>query len=455
MFQHKYNKINSCNQNQDMEEIRRNINPADIYIIPGYSIEIFLSDLNSPIGMVFDDNGDIFIADSGLATGTAKIMKLVHNILETIAEDFVVPISGINYLNGVLYVSHRGFVTKIYQNGTRENIIMGLPSNGDHCNSPVTFSPDNKLYFGQGTVTNSGVVGNDNDWVTKSPLLCDYSGDYVMLHGQNFETSNILNEAVTDEHAFTGAFSPYGIPNNPYEIRKRHEKASGSILRANLDGSNLEQVAWGFRDPAYLKFNNSGQLYAVNNSYNATGSRPIANAPDEFYYVTPDLWYGWPDYSGGEAVNSQRFTPIGGAQPSLIFKNQPNIPPRPFITFPPNSTIRGFEFNYNQNFGPYGDVFIAEYGSTTQSALGDVISYTNAGHRISKIDMRSRAISTFAINKTGFSSSLSGSGGFERPTHLLFGPDEAMYIVDMGLNILENPKFFIPNTGVIWRIHRT
>jgi glucose/arabinose dehydrogenase len=124
----------------------------------------------------------------------------------------------------------------------------------------------------------------------------------------------------------------------------------------------LEQVAWGFRNPAYLKFDNGGQLYAANNGYNAIGSRPIDNATDDFYAIMPDLWYGWPYYSGGEAVNSPRFTPSGGVQPELLFKNQPNIPPKPFVTFPSNSTIRGFDFNYNRAFGSYGDVYIAEYG---------------------------------------------------------------------------------------------
>jgi glucose/arabinose dehydrogenase len=446
-------KIYSLNQSDTTME--RYLNPLDIYIMKGYRIEVFIKDLNSPIGMVFNEVGDILIADSGLATGNPKVLQLVNNQFETIAEHFNVPISGINYLNGVIYVSHRGFVTKIYKDGTRQNIIMGLPSNGDNYNSPVAFSPDNKLYFGQGTVTNCGVVGYDNEWVTTSPLLCDYSGDYIMLYGQNFESNNFMTEALAEDIAITGAFSPYGIPNIPYEIRKKYIKASGSILRSNLDGSNLEQVAWGFRNPAYLKFDNSGQLYAVNNGYNAIGSRPIENATDDFYYVTPNLWYGWPDYSGGDAVDSPRFTPSGGVQPTLLLKNQPNIPPKPYLTFPPNSTIKGFEFNYNKEFGPYGDVYIAEFGSTIHSKFGDVISYASAGHRISKIDMRSRTISTFAINNSGFPASLSKGGGLERPSHLIFGPDKAMYIVDTGLNIQGDPDAFIPNTGVIWRVYRT
>ena len=289
-------KIGSCNEDDGFAE--RYLNPADIYIVKGYQIEVFIKDLNSPIGMVFNENGEILVADSGLATGNPRILQMVNGQFETIADDFVTPISGINYLNGVIYVSHRGFITKIYKDGTRQNVIMGLPSNGDHYNSPVAFSPDNKMYFGQGTVTNSGVVGNDNEWVTVSPLLCDYAGDYIMLYGQNYATNNILTEGLPNDIALTGAFSPYGIPNIQFEIRKRYIKASGSILRANLDGSNLEQVAWGFRNPSYLKFDLSGQLYSVNNGYQAVGSRPIENATDDFYYITPDLWYGWPDYSG-------------------------------------------------------------------------------------------------------------------------------------------------------------
>ncbi|MFA9375275.1 MAG: sorbosone dehydrogenase family protein [Lachnotalea sp.] len=454
MFQYNNGKrIYSLNQEDVFTE--RYLDPSEIYIMKGYRIEVFIKGLNAPSSMVFDENGNILIADSGLATGNPSVLQLVNNKFEIIAENFNIPISGINYLNGVIYVSHRGFVTQVFKDGTRKNIIMGLPSNGDNYNSPVTFSPDQKLYFGQGTVTNSGVVGNDNEWVDISPLLCDYTGDYIMLYGQNFESDNNMTEALLDDIALTGAFSPYGIPNLPYEIRKKYIKGSGSILRSNLDGSNLEQVAWGFRNPSYLKFDNSGQLYAANNGYNSIGSRPIENASDDFYYITPNLWYGWPDYSSGEAVNSPRFTPSGGIQPTLLLKNQPNIPPKPFVSFPPNSNIRGFDFNYSKEFGPYGDVYIAEFGSTIHSKFKEVISYTNEGHRISKIDMRSRTISTFAINNTGFPSSLSKGGGFERPTQLLFGPDKAMYIVDTGLNIQGDPDKFIPHSGVIWRVYKT
>ncbi|BCN31458.1 hypothetical protein bsdtb5_27530 [Anaeromicropila herbilytica] len=440
--------------NLNEKNTSRYLNPSDIYIQQGYRIEVFASGLDSPIGMTYNDDKEMFVAESGLVAGNPRVLKLINDHFEVIADGFNVPISGISYNQGAIYVSHRGFITKIFKDGTRQNIIMGLPSNGDHYNSPVTFSSDGKLYFGQGTVTNSGVVGNDNAWVTTSPLLCDYPGDYVILYGQNFETDNILTEGISDDTALTGAFSPYGISNLPYETRKMYIKASGSLLRANLDGSNIEQVAWGFRDPSFLKFNNNGQLYATNNGFSAVGSRPIENATDDFYYVMNGLWYGWPDYSGGDAVTLPRFQPSNGPQPELLLKNQPNVPPKPFVSFPHNSNIRGFDFNYNKDFGPYGDVYIAEYGSTASTRVGEPISYAGAGHRISRIDMKARTVSTFAINKSGFPSSISKEGGFERPSYLTFGPDSIMYILDMGMNVTDNPDTFVPNTGVIWRILR-
>ena len=63
-------------------------------------------------------------------------------------------------------------------------------------------------------------------------------------------------------------------------------------------------------------------------------------------------------------------------------------------------------------------------------------------------------VSTFAMNKSGFPSSITKEGGLSRPADIAFGPDGAMYIVDMGINPIENPDDFIPNTGVIWKVTR-
>jgi glucose/arabinose dehydrogenase len=442
------------NGTQNGEDIQRILNPSDISISSDYIIEVFAQGLDSPISMLFTNEGDMLIAESGFTTGNPRVLRLVDGRFEVVADQFNVPLTGITYFNGILYVSHRGFISIVEQDGTRRNIITGLPSNGDYFNSRVVIGPDNKLYFGQGTATNSGVVGLDNDWVFTNPLVCDYPGEYIILNAQNFETDNILIERPEREIIYTGAYSPYGVPNVPFELRKGVVRASGSILRANLDGTELELFAWGFRNPVYIEFDALGRLFASNNGYEVRGSRPIANALDEFFLVTSGVWYGWPDYSGGEPVNLPRFKPDRGQQPELLLTQHPNTAPRPYAVFPPNSVIMGFDFNYNKNFGPYGDVYIAEFGGFGTKRVGDAIPYLGTGQRIARIDMRTGGVTTFAINKSGFPASLTKGGGFERPADVVFGPEGAMYVLDLGWNVPNSPGDFIPNTGVIWRINK-
>ncbi|MBH1940947.1 hypothetical protein I5677_08595 [Mobilitalea sibirica] len=433
----------------------RYLNPEDIYLPPGYSIEVFAQGLNTPSGLLFTSAGDLLIADTGYITGNPVIYRYVDNEFIVLADGFHVPLLGITEFEDKIYVAHRATVTIIYPNGTRSDIITGLPSYGDYSNSKVAFGPNGKMYFGQGTATNSGVVGIDNLWINQHPFFHDYPGSYIMINGQNFETPNILLPNVEDV-TLTGAFSPFSVSNLSFETRKGHIRASGGILRSNPDGSDLELVAWGFRSPSYLKFDEAERLFVANTGYDVRGSRPIANAPDEFQFVTPGLWYGWPDYAAGEPVTASVFTPEGGIQPEFLLVSHPNIPPKPFAMFPPNATIIGFDFNYNTNFGPYGDVYIAEFGSVRPRTILDIDgSYHGVGHRVSRIDMSTGEVNTFAINKSGFPSYLTREGGLNRPSDVVFGPDGAMYVVDMGLNTVETPNVFLPNTGVIWRITRT
>jgi hypothetical protein len=73
-----------------------------------------------------------------------------------------------------------------------------------------------------------------------------------------------------------------------------------------------------------------------------------------------------------------------------------------------------FDFNYNRNSGPYGDAYIAEYGSEAPETTGDK-PLPRVGHRISRINMQTGRAPNFTINKSGFTASHTGDGGFERP----------------------------------------
>lgn len=445
----KCDRLVAYSQNNE-NELERLFDPNDIYLPPGYKIEVYAQGLDVPSCMIFGEDGEIFIAETGFFSRAPKIIRLRDGVFDILAENFITPITGLAYREGNIFVSHKGTITAIRPDGTKENIIAGLPSNGDFSNSNVAFDLNGRIYFGQGTVTNSGVVGQDNQWIYQYPFAHDYPGTFIMVNGQNFESDNIL--VGSRETASTGAFSPFGVRNMPYEVKKGLIKASGSILSSYPDGSRLELVAWGLRNPARIKFDEEGRLYAANHGFDIRGSRPIANAPDDFHQIIPNIWYGWPDFAGGEPVTSSRFKPEGEAQPEFLLTNHPNIPPRPLAVFPPNSNIMGFDFNYDTAFGNYGDIYIAESGVPISTTYQPEIAYAGIGHRVSTIDITTGGVTTFAINKSGLPYYITGERGFGRPVDVVFGPDKALYVLDMGISVRNNPFDFLPFTGAIWRI---
>ncbi|MDF2543185.1 MAG: repeat containing protein [Herbinix sp.] len=295
-------------------------------------------------------------------------------------------------------------------------------------------------------------MGLDNEWLNEHPFLYDYPGSYLILNGQNFETENVMSAA--DEPAYTGAFTCFGAINRPYEVQRSFLKASGSIMRVNTDGSDLERIAWGLRNPVQINFDQYNRMFVTNQGYDSRGSRPIANAPDELVIVTEGGWYGWPDFSAGMPITLSRFQPEGKTQPEFLITNHPSEPPEPFATFPPYSSVSGFAFNLNPNFGPFGDAYVAEFGSLGFKFTGGR-PFLGIGHRVSKVNMVDGEVSTFAINKSSLPVYATNEGGFGRPIDIKFGPDEAMYILDFGVSKLEDPSFFFPYTGAIWKVTKS
>lgn len=433
--------------------MNRLINPENIRVPQGYKIEVFAKDLTTPINLIINENDEMFLADSGVTDGNGKVLKMINNSFTVIADGFNPPLTGINYHNGTIYVSHRGKITAIKPNGEKVDIIAGLPSWGDHHNNQVMFGPDCKMYFGQGTATNSGVVGLDNiSWVENHPQFHDYPGEDIMLRGQNYLTENPLTNSQIDKSC-TGAYSPFGVPTSPCEKVKGVVKANGSILRANPDGSDLELVCWGLRNPFRLKFDRFGRLFCTNHGLDVRGSRPVDNSPDEFQLIQHGAWYGWPDYTGGLPVTLAVFKPDTGPQPTFLLASHPMVPPKPFVCFPNHSANMGFDFNYNPKFGPIGDAYVSLFGSEAPETTGGK-PLPCVGHRVVKVDMNTREVTDFAINKSGCSASFTGSGGLERPIDVVFDKRGNMYVVDFALFGTGKEESWLPNTGVIWKISR-
>ncbi|MFA5535786.1 MAG: PQQ-dependent sugar dehydrogenase [Bacillota bacterium] len=434
---------------QQVEAKRRRLNPQDISLPSDYTIEVFSQGLTTPINIVFTENGEMLVADAGVADGNGKVLRRTNRGFTVIADGFNPPLTGINIYQGNIYVSHRRFVTIVQPDGTKKDILEGLPSNGDHHNNRVVFGPDGKMYFGQGTATNTAVPGKDNSWIPEHPFFHDYPGATIPLAGRNFRSSTFL-EDFPNRQAVTGAYQPFGVATRPNELVKGILRTNGSIMRANPDGSNLELVAWGLRNPFRIKFDRFNRLFAANHGMDIRGSRPVAESPDEFQLIRPGTWYGWPDFTGGLPVTLPQFRPLGEPQPTFLWARHPVQPPKPFAVFQPHSATMGFDFNYDPSFGPVGDAYISEFGAIVPTNTGGLPLY-GVGHRVSRINMNNGEVSTFAINRSGLPASRTNGGGFERPIDAVFGPDGALYISDFGIYTAEGAT---KQTGVIWRIAR-
>src|SRR5205085_1501997 len=118
--------------------------------------------LTYPTSIDFDDAGAMYIAEAGFMDGDpvvpARILKLTGNDRQVVAENLKGPVTDILWHQGKLFISHRGKIS-VLADGRVKDLVTGLPSFGDHSNNQLAVGPDGKLYFGQGSATNSGVVG--------------------------------------------------------------------------------------------------------------------------------------------------------------------------------------------------------------------------------------------------------------------------------------------------------
>src|SRR2546423_11513895 len=116
-----------------------------------------------------------------------------------IVEGLRQPVNGVTFHDGGLYVSeggHPGRISRIELDGRQTTILDNLPGPGNYHTNMVAFGPDGKLYFSQGSMTNTAIVGLDAyelGWLRRLPHAHDIPGYDIVLAGVNIETANPLN----------------------------------------------------------------------------------------------------------------------------------------------------------------------------------------------------------------------------------------------------------------------
>jgi glucose/arabinose dehydrogenase len=328
--------------------------------------------LHFPTSLAFDDDGRAYVAESGLPFGGApaggRVLRLRDDgCAEVVAEGLRAPLNGLVWHEGGFYLSEGGFpgrISRLTVDGARTTVIDGLPGRGNYHTNTVAVGPDGMLYWGQGAMTNLGVVGldaHDLAWLKQLPHPHDVPGMDVVLTGYAAATADPLEGA--DARAVTGAFAPFGTAAPGGTRIPAGLPCTAAVLRCRPDGSGLELVAWGIRNAFGLGFLPDGRLIATDQGSDDRGSRPIAGVPELVFEVKKDAWYGWPDFVGGVPVTDPRFAPRRGPAPTFLLANHAELPPpeRPLMALPVNSSA--CKFSVLPADGPWpGHLLVALFG---------------------------------------------------------------------------------------------
>lgn len=441
----------------------RPIDAADVALPEGYRVEAVATGLVFPTSVTFDDSGGVYVVEAGYSYGEVFTEPRLSQVqqggtLRPIATGDSPPWTGATWHDGVFFVSEGGQtaggrILRITPEGDKSVLVEDLPGRGDHHTDIPIVGPDGWLYFGQGTATNSAIVGEDNralGWLERFPEFHDIPCEDVTLRGENYETI----DRKTGEKVSTGAYQPYGTPTAPGQVVPGAVPCSGAVMRLPPEGGPLEVVAWGFRNPFGLAFAPDGRLFVTDNGYDVRGSRPVFGNGDWMWEVVPDTWYGWPDHADGLPL-TERYRAPGEPLPARLLAEWPNPAPEPVALFGVHGSADGFDFSRSAQFGHVGEAFVAIFGDMAPGT-GKVLH--PVGFNVVRVNVDTGAIEEFATNRGRVRgpASWQGGGGMERPVAARFDPSgRSLYVVDFGVLAMRGKQPApVPGTGVLWRVWR-
>jgi glucose/arabinose dehydrogenase len=404
--------------------------------------------LDFPTSAAFADDGALYVAESGLPFGGARpggrIVRIGQGGSSTaVLEGLRAPVNGLVWHDGGFYISEGGFPGRISRwtpDGERQTVLDGLPGRGNYHLNMVAVGPDGWLYFSQGAMTNSGVVGLDAydlAWLKQLPHPCDLPGLDVTLSGEVFDTSNPFEPG---SRTATAAFSPFGDISTSRAQLSGRVPCTAAVLRCRPDGSQLTLVAWGLRNAYGLGFLPDGRLLATDQGADDRGSRPIGNAPDSLYVVEQGAWCGWPDFVCGRPVTDAEFRPQRGPRPRFILAGHERLPPprRPVLEFAVNAAATKFAVLPEGGRWP-GQLVVAVFGDEKPMTAPP-------GPRVGRGLMR--------IDPRDWSPHALPAGLFERPIDVVATPDRQLLVVDFGhFEMLgERGLEATPGSGKVWKV---
>ncbi|WP_338847143.1 hypothetical protein V8J88_00315 [Massilia sp. W12] len=389
--------------------------------------------------------GCLFIAESGLPFDGAPKGGVVSCITPGGAREIVLrnlrePVNGLLWHQDSLIISEGGRpgrISRLFPDSGKLQVLQdNLPGHGNYQTNMAVAGPDGKLYFSQGALTNSGMIGHDSlqmAWLREIEHAADIPGMEIVLR-------DVVRQARDNQGRVweSGAFSRLGERHAPGARLAAQLPCTSSVMRMNLDGSELELVAWGLRNAYGLLFLPDGRLLATDQGADVRGVRPVYGCPDFLYEVKAGAWYGFPDFYGGKPISA--YAAPDGTQQEFLLANHAELPP-------PQTPLTAFEINAcavkmaQIPAGlPYaGDLLVAQFGDErpwTAPGAGQ------AGRNLVRVSLHDWQVHSLP------------DLGLQRPLDLAFGPDGLLYVVDFG-EFEFRPDFSFAaraGSGAVWRI---
>jgi glucose/arabinose dehydrogenase len=454
---------------------RPRVDPADVVVPEGYRVEAVVVGLSFPVGMAVVPDGTLFLLEGGSTWPTrpylpARVLRLTPDgRLEVFSEEPLAGPRGAAVHDGGLFLSEKGgYTSRIvrYDLQTKERTVVvdGLPDGGWHEPGGPVFSPDGLMHFAQGSVGQNGIVLPQGFTVdlAKHPQAHDVPGQDVVLTGNNVQSYD--PRSPYPYYVETGPFKPFGVPAQPGEVVRGELRCSTGVWRAGPDGSGMELLAWGVRNPYGMAIDESGGLYVSDNDFEESGERAVAADPDRIWRVgtadlphgmvtTPD-WFGFPDVcaDGLPAWHESHLPARGRAATPLLADPPPWAGPAVYLARP-HSAMARMDFCRSDAFGHRGALFACEWGTLATMTSPRPEDLRN-GFKVVAVDVTAGTAVDFVRNARPGPASVAGTGGIERPVDCAFSPDGgSLYVLDFGVAAVEEAGMFsYARTGVLWRV---
>ncbi|MDR3596411.1 hypothetical protein [Clostridium sp.] len=259
---------------------------------------------NDSVAFDRDENKNTYIAYENYI----KVIK-EDGREETLLQDKSLNIENmIFYNNKLFFISKSDLYSYDINTKALKSILENIPCEGKYIDRNLIIK-DSKLLLSIGSATNSGVVSYDSNYpLDKIPY--DRSSIDIILNGFNYGKKK------------TGAFMPYGNSSEEGQKIKAQDLANACVVEINLNNNKISLFASGIRNIKGWDIDDKGDLIGIVGGMENVGERPVVRDFDYLYKIDKGKWYGWPDFSGGDPINSPRFK--GEKLISPLIANPPN-----------------------------------------------------------------------------------------------------------------------------------